>query len=423
MRISKQKVVNMRIRNNCAKVVAKDTSVPVVIMKTFNHYGVDVARSLGGWGVDIYGIGPSRMAAGLHSRYLKEKFVRDVDAAPQEETLQFLLGIGKRIGKHSLLVPTSDTSAIFLADHANRLRDWYIFPDNPRELVHSLIDKKRMYFLAKKNNFPTPETSFPHSRADVEEYLKSATFPVMLKGIDGLAAALRSGQKMFLAKTKSELLDLYDRYEDPSNPNFMLQEYIPGDVTSSWMFEGYFNSRSECLFGGIGKKIRQIPIYGGVTSLGICLENEIVEKITTRFMKQIAYKGMVDFDYCYDKRDDKYKVLDVNPRCGANFRLFVGKNGLDVVKAEYLDLTGQSVPRSEMIEGRKWLVEDLDLVSSFGYFQDGSASIRQWVKSFQGVQETGWFAWDDLLPYFLMSTQFAMNTFFLQAKRTKSART
>jgi D-aspartate ligase len=393
-----------------SKVVFKETSVPVVVLKTFNHHGIGIARSLGRLGVDVYGIGISRMVAGLHSRYFKQKFVRDVDTAPHEETVKYLAYIGKRIGKRSLIIPTSDTCTIFLADYADRLREWYIFPENPRELTHSLIDKKGMYFLAKKNNVPTPETSFPRSRADVEEYIKDATFPVMFKGIDGLAAALRSGRRMFLAKTKSEVLDLYDRYEDPSNPNFMLQDYIPGDAGSVWMYNGYFDRNSECLFSATGKKIRQNPAYTGATCLGICLRNDTVIETTKHFLKSVGYRGMIDIGYRYDSRDGKYKVLDINPRCGSTFRLFVGNNGLDVMRAEYLDLTGQNVPHDSMVEGRKWLVEDWDVVSSYRYFRDGNLTVPQWIKSFRGVQENGWFAWDDILPFFLMCAQLGVNT-------------
>jgi D-aspartate ligase len=416
--LKKSRIFDMSLMHQHSKVVSKDASVPVVVLKTFNHHGIGIARSLGRLGVDVYGIGISRMVAGLHSRYFKQKFVRDVDTAPSEETVDYLLDIGKRIGKRSLLIPTTDTCTIFLADYADRLKEWYIFPNNSRELTHSLIDKKGMYFLAKKSNVPTPETCFPRSRMDVEKYVKDAMFPVMFKGIDGLAAALRSGRKMFVAKTKRELLDLYDRYEDPSNPNFMLQDYIPGDAGSVWMCNGYFDESSECLFAATGKKIRQYPAYTGATCLGICLKNDTVLEVTKQFLKRIGYKGIVDIGYRYDKRDGKYKVLDVNPRCGSTFRLFVGNTGIDMVRAQYLDLTGQKVPESSMVEGRKWLVEDWDLISCYRYFRDGNLTVAQWAKSFGGVKENGWFAMDDLLPFFLMCARLGLNTVRSRMRQT-----
>lgn len=303
-------------------------------------------------------------------------------------------------------MPTTDGSTTMLADHAKALSESYIFPNLSPQLVRALTSKKEMYFLAKKNDVPTAETSFPQSREDVEKYLEDAAFPIMLKGIYGSALQLRTDRKMFITRTKRELLDLYDRYENPSNPNFMLQEYIPGGDDSVWMFNGYFNERSECLFAITGRKIRQAPPYTGLTSLGICLKNDAVVETTKHFMKSVDYKGILDIGYRYDKRDGKYKVLDINPRIGCTFRLFVADNGLDVARAQYLDLTGQNVPPARMIEGRKWFVEDADLISSIRYYRDKKLALRQWAKSFRGIQEAAWFACDDPLPFFFMLASY-----------------
>src|SRR5208283_6120920 len=127
----------------------------------------------------------------------------------------------------------------------------------------------------------------------------------------------------------------------------MFQEYIPGGDDSVWMFNGYFNENSDCLFAITGKKIRQAPVYIGYTSLGICLKNEVVDETTRRFTKEISYRGILDIEYRYDARDKQYKVLDINRRIGSTFRLFVSQDGLDVARAAYLDLTGQPVPSSQ----------------------------------------------------------------------------
>ena len=186
----------------------------------------------------------------------------------------------------------------------------------------------------------------------------------------------------------------------------MLQEYIPGGPETVWMFNGYFDESSECLFGVTGRKLRQFPAYTGMTSLGVVLRNERVARQTFELMKEIGYRGILDIGWRHDARDDEYKLLDVNPRLGATFRLFVGAGGLDVVRALYLDLTGQPVPRSEARDGRKWVVENLDLVSSRRYAQDGKLGWREWARSFRGVDEGAWFARDDPKPFLRMCSRF-----------------
>lgn len=129
------------------------------------------------------------------------------------------------------------------------------------------------------------------------------------------------------------------------------------------------------------------------------MPNETVAELTVRFMSAIGYRGVLDLGYRYDERDGRYKVLDVNPRVGATFRLFVDpRTGMDVVRALYLDLTGESIPAPGPPAVRKWLVEDRDLRSSAAYRRDGRLGARAWLESLRGIDETAWFARDDPRP-------------------------
>jgi D-aspartate ligase len=185
----------------------------------------------------------------------------------------------------------------------------------------------------------------------------------------------------------------------------MLQEYIPGGVGSSWMFNGYFDAMSDCLVAFTGQKLRQLPPATGSATLGVCVANEAVEIGTKEFLKRLNYRGIVDLGYRYDERDGVYKLYDVNPRIGATFRLFVGANGVDVSHALYLDLTGQPVPDTTLVPGRKWVVEISDVISSYQGRRERNLSFRGWLQSFRGVKETAWFAGDDPFPFALVVLQ------------------
>jgi predicted ATP-grasp superfamily ATP-dependent carboligase len=260
-----------------------------------------------------------------------------------------------------------------------------------------------MYFLAKKLGVPTPEASFPQSRSEVLSFLERTEFPVMLKAIDDRSLRKRGCRTKAIVHNRKELIANYDAMEDIDEPNLMLQQYIPGGEDTVWMFNGYFDRNSDCLMGIAGKKLRQCPIYTGPTSLGICLVNQTVEDTTKAFMRALEYKGILDIGYRYDARDGLYKVLDINPRIGSTFRLFVADNGMDVARALYLDLTGQGVNAGSAIEGRKWIVEDFDLISCCGYAVDRNLGFREWIHSYRGIQESACFSWDDPLPALSMS--------------------
>jgi predicted ATP-grasp superfamily ATP-dependent carboligase len=156
------------------------------------------------------------------------------------------------------------------------------------------------------------------------------------------------------------------------------------------------------------KKIHQTPVYTGMTALGVCLPNAAIESATNTLVTTVGYKGILDIGYRYDARDGLYKLLDVNPRLGATFRLFVGHDGMDVTRAEYLHFTGQPVPRSQLRTGRKWILEDGDLVSCIQYYRDGALKLREWLRSYRGIQECAWYAADDVVPFLRMCRSLAM---------------
>jgi D-aspartate ligase len=377
------------------------TSTPAVILGGLGHNSLCVVRSLGRLGVPVRSVDSSSGAFASFSRYCKGDFAWH-DSVPPAESVRLLLALGRRIGRRSILIAATDDTTTFIADNADALQEWFIFPSVRPELVRSLCSKKEMYLLATKLGIATPKATFPNSRKDVLSFLETAELPIMLKGIDGNRLSKRCGQRMFIAHTECQLLEKYDEVEDPENPNLMLQEYIPGGDETVCGLEGYFNESSECVFAVTGKKLRQWPAYMGVTTLGVCQKIEAIEKTTREFMKAIGYKGILDIGYRYDSRDGLYKVLDVNPRIGCTFRLFVAENGMDVARALYLDLTGQPVVSAAAREGRKWIVEDLDGLSSMRYLLDRKLTLKQWISSFWGVRETAFLAFDDPLPFLAM---------------------
>jgi predicted ATP-grasp superfamily ATP-dependent carboligase len=373
-------------------------SIPVVILEA-SYGSLGIARSLGRWGVPVYAVDAKPLAPALWSRYCCGRVICDIENDLPAVSFARLRALAARAGgERPILIPTGDGVARFVAEHAGILRRWYRFQEQPGKLVHRLASKEEMHDLAVRNGIPTPRTLFPQSRADVMLYAEQGTFPVVLKAIDGARLYQRCGTKMTIVHSPAELLANYDRMEDPHNRNLMLQEYLPGADDTIWMFNGYFDANSDCLFGMTGKKIRQCPITKGVTSLGVCLQNDEVAELTRKFMKAIGYRGIVDIGFRYDARDGQYKVLDVNPRVGATFRLFVSDNGMDVVRALYLDLTGQPISPGQPQWGRKWVVEDLDLASTVRYMKRGELTLRAWIKSFRGVQESAYFAPSDPLP-------------------------
>ncbi len=375
-----------------------DVSTPVVLLRSVGVAGLGITRSLGSMGVPVYSVESSAFTPASHSRYTRGWFDWSLDDHQPEETVAFLVTIAKKLGRAPVLLPTRDQAAIFLAENHADLAPWFKFPKQCPELVHSLCDKKVMQGLARKYGVPVPDTRYSASRMDVIDFAVTAKFPVMLKAIDGDRMFKLSKKRMFIVNTPEELIRTYDEINDPQN--VMVQDYIPGPEENCWIFHGYFNEESECLASFTGRKLRQCRAYAGDTCLAVHEKNSTIEEIAVPFLKAIGFRGVVDMCVRYDARDHTYRFLDVNPRIGANSRVFVDPNGLDLARMYYLDITGQSFAAEPVQEGRKWLVEDYDLVSSIRYWRDGNLTFRQWFSSLKGVDEFGYLHLRDPLPAF-----------------------
>jgi len=353
-------------------------------------------RTLGRLGVDAYGVHDTPRAPAAWSRYSKGKFVYRQGDDPRS----FLREVAHSIGRRALLIAQDDVSTLVIDEHADDLREWFLFPDQPRGLPHTLANKREMAKLCGRLHIPTPEVVFPASGDEVIAFAERRGVPVVIKGVESWVPGTGIAARPVIAHTREQLLAEWNAMTHAERANTMLQEYIPGGADSVWMFNGYFNEASECLLSFTGRKLHQSPPYSGVTSLGICLENDVVGDTTKRLAKEVGYRGVIDIGYRYDERDGLYKLLDVNPRVGATFRLFVDREtGIDVVRALYLDLTGQPVPPGRTPVGRKWLLDPWDVKSCVAYRRDGRLTLPEWARAYRGVDELAWLAKDDPLPF------------------------
>jgi predicted ATP-grasp superfamily ATP-dependent carboligase len=377
-------------------VVLIDTSAPVLVVCRGDG-DIGIARTLGRLGVKVHLIVEKGLTNPVpSSRYWATRKRWDFSRS-EEESVALLLDFGAVLqtahGVRPILLTTSDWVAIFIERNSRPLQEQFVFPQPIRPIIRALANKWEMHLLANEHEIPTPVTVCPGSRADVEEFLQTNTLPCVVKPADPFLGDPSAKQIVY---SRQELIDRVDREEACGPLNMVLQEFIPGDADSVWMCNGYFGSQTDRTVIFTGKKLRQVSPTG-VASLAICVSNETVATQTRQLMERLGYRGCVGIGFRYDTRDSAYKLLDVNARVSGIFRLFAGTNEMDVVRACYLDLTGQDVPGTALQPGRKWMRED-DVVVVLPAMGSRRVSIRDWVRSVRGVQEMHWFSADDPLP-------------------------
>ncbi len=385
-----------------------DRSVPALLFKVgqypIHHGGVGAIRTLGRVGVPVYAVTEDAATPAAASRYLEGYFVFSTTGAEDEEELVAgLASIGRRVGRRSVLACTDDEAAVLVAAHASELVEWFITPGVAAALPGRLASKRGVFELCRELGTPTPDAQFPVTLGELEEFAARATFPVVVKNLE---AFTRMRQPVVGASTivasPEDLLALASSWPEPFSA--IVQECIPDEVGEDWIFQAYFDADSAPLVAFTGVKLRSWPVSAGVTTCGRVVENPRLAAQAIDFCRRVGYRGIVDLDWRLDRRDGEYKLLDFNPRIGAQFRLFETDAGINVVRAMHLDLTGRDVPRGRQANGHSLVVEHLDgparLVARRSLLE---------VASPYGRSETSyaWLAPDDPLPFVAMAARFA----------------
>jgi D-aspartate ligase len=380
-----------------------DTATPAVVLKfdpnVMHHGGLGVIRSLGRIGVPVYGVHEGPWAPAASSRYLAGRCFWQPDPDEVDRVRTGLLRLAELIGRPSVLLTTDDAGAIFLAEHGRDLRRWFLFPDPPSDLPRRLAGKYSLYQACLELGVSCPRAAVPDSPGAAREFASAVGYPLIAKlTTPWTGHGLRSTS---VVPDQQELDEIYQRCRQ-YDAGLMLQEFIPGGPESDWFFHGYCDAHSICQPAFTGLKERSYPASAGLTSRGRSVANPKLRDEITSLLARLGYRGMLDLDIRLDARNGQYNLLDFNPRLGAQFRVFRDTAGTDVALAAYLDLTGQAIPPAEQVNERTFLVENYDPISALANWRRGQLSLRSWASSLREVDETAWFARDDLRPFGLM---------------------
>ncbi|MCH0543407.1 ATP-grasp domain-containing protein [Streptomyces sp. MUM 203J] len=388
-----------------------DTRVAAVLMRLdrnpFHHGTLGAARSLGRAGVPVHVV--TRHPAGPVAR---SRYVRHSHTGPGGEGLtnirEMLAGVADRLtGTPAVLLAMDDVTAVAL-DELRREDEGpaarFLVPEQPSGLLLRVADKARLADTCRRLGVPHPRTLLPgcaDEAAAMAEALGLPDAPVVAKWsrpwLLPPGGALRS---TVLARTVGQVRELYARRSEAGSA-LLLQRCLPDGRGLDWFFHAYCDSSGSCGVAATGRKVRSWPDGAGLTAAGVWAPNPAVERTARDLVAALGYRGIADLDFRLDPRTGMYHLLDFNPRPGAQFRLFSDPWGLDVVRAQHLDLTGRPVPDLVRSYGRRFVVENYTALSVLA-----SPRRRGGLRGGGGL-ETAWYASDDPAPALAMARAWA----------------
>lgn len=227
-----------------------------------------------------------------------------------------------------LLIATSDLYVKLVAEEKSLLEKYYVFNYPDIELVNNLLVKEKFYDIYKDMGLDMPKTYiYPCNKNEdinkIKKYFNE--YPIIIKPSDGVEYHSLDDTtlaKVYKIHSEEELEKIIKKIENAGyNKNLIIQEFIPGDDSAlfdSVFYIGKDKKAKLATFAQIGLQEHTPTGIGNCTVLVNGYDEhgykeEIVYKLK-EFIEKIGYQGFAEFDIKYDVRDNKYKVLEINPR-------------------------------------------------------------------------------------------------------------
>lgn len=246
----------------------------------------------------------------------------------KENFKKALLEYGEKNKEYKiLLIATSDLYVKMVSEERSLLEKYYVFNYPNINIVNNLLVKEKFYGTYKKMGIDIPKTYIYkcNKKENVEEVKqKFKEYPIIIKPSDGveyhnLEVVL---DKVYKAYNEEELEKIILKIKNAGyKNNLIIQEFIPGD--DSALFDSIFyvgkNKKAQiATLAQIGLQERTPTGIGNCTVLVNGYDEhgykeELIYKLK-EFLEEIGYQGFAEFDMKYDYRDDKYKILEINPR-------------------------------------------------------------------------------------------------------------
>ena len=289
-----------------------NNKLPKAIVLGASPTGLAVIWSLGPREVPLWVADFQADRPAFASKYRRDEPIHDPSV---EVIIEQLLRRADHTPEMPIAIPTSDAMVLGLVEHREKIAGKIrTYPAIETGLADRVVEKSSFYQMCLDTDTPTAKTAFTESGDEIIQLANEFQFPLLLKPVFGhLWRDRLKGKKLLVANDRNELEQIVEKFGDDAS-GLMVQELIPGAEKDIWvgaMYRGVDGAR-DCCF--VGQKTRQYPVDFGSASYATSLYVPEIEELSWKFLEGIDYRGICGTEFKYDRRDGKYKMIEVNPR-------------------------------------------------------------------------------------------------------------
>ncbi len=313
-----------------------------VLLIGSDFQAVGVARSLAAQNIPVVLLETEAGIARYSNAFTQRIVKRDLLTAPN--SVDYLLELAS---EHSLegwaIFCVNDETIEFLAKNHAALSDKYLLSVMPWSTSRMFYEKDLAGAAAARAGIAIPRV---YPTASLEQLLESnPEYPLVLKPTFKKNYYDKTNDKAVLVTDRKSLTREYQAMNHfiPS-AQILAQEFLVGGTKNLFSFAAVFDGE-KVVAGLSAQRLRQHPMdFGHATTYAESRDMPQLEELSTRFFKEIGYRGVAEVEFMYDERTNQYKFIEMNGRfwgwhlltfiAGLNYpvALFRILNGLEVVR-------------------------------------------------------------------------------------------
>lgn len=258
-----------------------------------------------------------------------------------------------------LLVTSTENYIELISKNEEYLKDKFYFNYPKSNIIETLTNKELFYKEYMDNGIiDLPKTIYYDCKKD--ELTNNFSYPIIVKP----ANVVMYRHMDFEGKNKIYKLD---SYEDLVK---VIDNIKNGGYTDTLIIQEYIEGDDSCLFDSViyadkNAKVKRITLAqiglqehtkDLVGNAAVLINNynefnnsdEIIEKIR-ELSEKIGITGFAEFDLKYDKKDNKFKLLEINPRQGRS-SYYLSSAGCNLIELLYKDLIKREELNYEILD-------------------------------------------------------------------------
>lgn len=290
------------------------------------------------YGIKCHVLGRIPMLFTSMSNIINLRIVPDLNK--NDIFLDTVINLAKKINQEKIiLVGCNDDYVSLIIKNSKVLSKYYLFNYTNELLLNKIVNKEEFYKNFKDMGLDFPKTYFYDSEKNYN-FLKTFRYPIIIKPSNVIAYHQTNDlDKVYKSNTEEETINIIKKIRSAGyKDKLIIQEFIPGDDSRLFDCVFYVSSQKKVWLQSFGQIGLQEHTRTGIGNLTVVINGynefhntDIIKDKLKKFLEDIEFNGICEFDLKYDVRDNTFKVFEINPR-QARSSYYLTKCGYNLTK-------------------------------------------------------------------------------------------